>query len=124
MRQQPAIDCERTCASRRSGGFSGCSRRERNWKQAEMADKAAPFDPYAIVTALERRRVSYVLVGGLARVIHGADEVTHDVDVTPALRPRNLERLREALEQLGSRPHVGDAVDLATAAAETGVIRF
>lgn len=36
----------------------------------------APFDPYALLRALERHQVAYVLIGGLARVLHGSDEVT------------------------------------------------
>jgi hypothetical protein len=67
-----------------------------------MADGAA-FDPYAIIAALERHRVSYVVIGGLARVIHGADESTHGLDVTPSLRDENLRRLNLALVDLGAR---------------------
>jgi hypothetical protein len=58
------------------------------------------FDPYAILAALERRRVSYVLIGAFARVIHGADEITDGVDIAPSLRTENLRRLGLALEEL------------------------
>jgi len=67
-----------------------------------MADNTLPFDPYAILAALERRRVSYVLVGGFARVIQGSDEITDGLDLVPSLRPENLRRLALALEDLGA----------------------
>jgi hypothetical protein len=89
-----------------------------------MPENVAPFEPHAIVAALERLRVSYVIIGGLARVIHGADEITHDVDITPSLRPRNLDRLKEALEQLEAVPNDGNTIDLGTTWADTAVIAF
>lgn len=66
-----------------------------------MADGSA-FDPYAIIAALERHRVGYVVIGGLGRVIHGADEITHGLDVTPSLRDENLRRPSLALADLGT----------------------
>jgi hypothetical protein len=59
-----------------------------------------PFDPFAILTALERQRVAYVLIGGFARVIQGTDELTHGLDLTPSLRAENLRRLALALAEL------------------------
>jgi hypothetical protein len=59
-----------------------------------------PFDPYAILAALERQRVSYVLIGGLARVIQGTEELTHGLDLAPSLRAENLRRLGLALDEL------------------------
>jgi hypothetical protein len=47
--------------------------------------------------------VAFVVIGGLARVIEGADEVTRGVDVTPSTKPDNLRRLAEALDELGVR---------------------
>jgi hypothetical protein len=61
------------------------------------------FDPRGLLAALDRNYVSYVLIGGLARVIRGTDEITHGVDVCPSLRPDNLERLGQALEELDAR---------------------
>ena len=62
-----------------------------------------PFDPLAIVAAFERQGASYVLVGGLARVLQGADELTRGVDLTPSLREKNLERVEAALEYLDAQ---------------------
>ena len=61
------------------------------------------FDPRGLLAALERNYVSYVLIGGLARVIRGTDELTAGVDVCPSLRPENLERLGRSLEELEAR---------------------
>jgi hypothetical protein len=64
-----------------------------------MAERP-PFDPYTILAALERRRVSYVAIGAFARVVQGAEEITRGIDVVPAIRAENLRRLRLALEDL------------------------
>jgi hypothetical protein len=55
-----------------------------------------------ILAALDRHRVSFVVVGGLARVIHGTGETTADVDIVPSSRPENLCRLSAALEEIGA----------------------
>ncbi len=65
-----------------------------------MADQASEFDPYALLGALEARRVSYVVIGAFARVIEGTGEVTDGLDVTPSMREDNLSRLAKALGDL------------------------
>lgn len=63
------------------------------------------FDPYAILAALERERTTYILIGAFARVIHGADEITRGLDLTPSTRDENLRRLDGALGAINaSRP--------------------
>lgn len=76
------------------------------------ARRQTRFDPYAILEALERERVTYVLIGGLARVIEGSDEVTRGVDLTPSTRPENLRRLELALRSLDAHPKDGRALSL------------
>ena len=66
-----------------------------------MSDQAL-FDPYALFEALDRERVSYVVVGGFARVVHGSGETTRGLDIVPSLRPENLRRLARALQGLGA----------------------
>ncbi len=58
------------------------------------------FDPLAMLAALERNRVSYVIIGAFAGVIQGTDEITRGLDITPSLRPENLNRLATALADL------------------------
>jgi len=65
--------------------------------------EARPFDPEAILRALERHGVDYVLIGGLAASLHGSPHVTTDVDITPARDWKNLERLSTALEEMDAR---------------------
>jgi hypothetical protein len=60
-----------------------------------------PFDPRALLGVLDRHRVAFIVIGGLARVIEGADEVTRGVDITPSAKPENLRRLADALDELG-----------------------
>jgi hypothetical protein len=61
------------------------------------------FDPYALFEALDRERVSYVVVGGFARVVHGSAETTDGLDIVPSLREENLRRLARALDELDAR---------------------
>jgi hypothetical protein len=61
------------------------------------------FDPRAILAALERNYVDYVVLGGLGRVIRGADEITYGVDIAPSFARDNLARLAQALDQLDAR---------------------
>ena len=62
-----------------------------------MAVEGGRFDPLAVIRAFERERASYVLIGGLARVLQGADELTYGVDLAPSVRGANLERVQAAL---------------------------
>ncbi len=62
--------------------------------------KQTSFDPYALLGALNGERVSYVVVGGFARVVHGSGETTAGLDIVPSLREENLRRLGRVLEQL------------------------
>jgi hypothetical protein len=61
---------------------------------------APRFDPYAILEALEGRRVAYVLIGGFARVVQGTEELTRGLDLAPSLRDENVRRLALALDDL------------------------
>ena len=60
-----------------------------------------PFDPRALLGVLDRHHVAFIVIGGLARVIEGADEITRGVDITPSTKPENLRRLADALDELG-----------------------
>ena len=60
------------------------------------------FDPYAMFDALERHEVGYVVIGALARVIHGSGESTCGLDIAPSLLSKNLHGLVAALSELGT----------------------
>jgi hypothetical protein len=68
-----------------------------------VAVEGSGFDPRGLLAGLHRNYVNYVLIGGLARVIRGTDEITGGVDICPSLRPDNVERLRGALADLEAR---------------------
>jgi hypothetical protein len=66
------------------------------------------LDPGPILAALERHRVSYVLIGGFAAQQHGALRPTEDIDITPAADAENLARLAAALRELDAHIRVSD----------------
>jgi hypothetical protein len=59
-----------------------------------------------IFRALNRARVRYLLVGGLAVVAHGYVRMTADVDLIVDLEEKNLARALEVFRKLGYRPRV------------------
>lgn len=66
----------------------------------------ADFDPRAIFDVLDRHEVRYVLIGGMAAILHGAAHVTTDVDVVPQDARDNLQHLSAALKELNARIRV------------------
>ena len=65
-----------------------------------MAKARATLDPYGLLQALDRHRVTYVVIGGFARIVQGTEEMTYGLDITPSLREQNLERLGQALREV------------------------
>ena len=65
-----------------------------------MADA---FDPIAVLQALDRQRVTYIVIGALGRVISGSDELTDGIDIVPSTREENLRRLGVALDDLNAQ---------------------
>src|SRR5262245_55271583 len=65
-----------------------------------MPPEAPEFTPGLILEVLKRHRVDFVLIGGLAGVIHGSSYPTYDVDVAYGRSGENLERLASALREL------------------------
>jgi hypothetical protein len=62
-----------------------------------------PFDPIAILQALDAHRVGYIVIGALGRVIHGSDELTDGIDIVPSPKDENMRRLGLALDDLNAR---------------------
>ena len=91
-----------------------------------MAGGSEEFDPRAILAALERSYVDYVLIGGVARVLRGSSEITRGVDVCPSFAAGNLERLAQAAHELESgttrRARAGFD-ELALASEELGALK-
>ncbi len=59
-----------------------------------------------LVRALNSARVEYIVVGGVAVVIHGYGRVTFDLDIVIRLRPSNIHAAFRALDSLGYRPRI------------------
>jgi hypothetical protein len=69
----------------------------------------APLDPECILRVLAEHKVDYVLIGGLAAVVHGSPAMTNDVDIVPRRESSNLANLAEALRSLEARLRVVDS---------------
>ena len=61
------------------------------------------FDPERMLSVLAAEGVQFVLIGGMAAILHGDVGVTVDLDVVPDRDAANLERLARALRTLGAR---------------------
>lgn len=59
-----------------------------------------------IFQALNEREVKYVLVGGLAVVMHGHVRLTMDIDLVVALDQDNARRAVDVLQSLGMKPRI------------------
>ena len=90
--------------------FLSPERRVQRALKASSSDR--PFDPFAILAALERRHTAYVVIGAFARIIQGAEETTDGVDIAPSVRGGNLRRLTLALNDLDAARADGQAVSL------------
>lgn len=62
-----------------------------------------PLQAGELLQILDRNRVRYVLIGGLAATVHGATRVTFDIDLVPEWTEANLERLAAALREADAR---------------------
>jgi hypothetical protein len=70
-----------------------------------------PLQADAILACLEKQGVRYVLIGGLAAILHGSPQVTFDADICPARDLDNLERLAAALRDMSARIRTPDVQD-------------
>jgi uncharacterized nucleotidyltransferase DUF6036 len=61
------------------------------------------FRPAALLQRLVAGEVDFVVVGGLAAVVHGSATITRDLDITYAPEADNLDRLGRVLVDLGAR---------------------
>lgn len=70
------------------------------------------LDAEGIVSLLNRHGVRYVVIGGMAAVLHGSPRTTEDIDITPATDRGNLERLAAALKEADARLLVSGSDEL------------
>jgi len=62
-----------------------------------------------LFACLDRHGVEYVLIGGLAAVLHGSPLPTLDADICPSRTRENLERLAAALVEIDARIRTPEA---------------
>jgi len=72
------------------------------------------FDPLGLLAAIQRRHVSFILIGALARITQGTDELTNGVDITPWMRPTTLGNLELALADVNARRADGQPLSFDT----------
>lgn len=64
-----------------------------------------------LFAALDRHKVDYLLIGGLAVSLHGVERATMDVDITVGMNPQNLHALIEVARELKLTPVLPVALD-------------
>jgi predicted nucleotidyltransferase len=82
-----------------------------------MAIERPPLHADEILKRLTARGVDFVVIGGIAAVLHGSAQSTHDLDICYATDRGNLVALGDVLVELGARlkgvddppPFVADA---------------
>lgn len=57
-----------------------------------------PQNNAALVRALVDAKVEFIVIGGVAAILHGVSRVTSDLDISAPLTEENLQRLLRALE--------------------------
>lgn len=60
-----------------------------------MVDQFKEF--LEVFKALGRQNVEYVLIGGVAVILHGMERLTRDIDIIVKMSPENIDKLRKAL---------------------------
>lgn len=81
-------------------------------------------------------KIDFILIGGFAGVVHGATQVTQDLDICAVLSDDQIEKLREALKDLSpihrmnksaeisflDKPQKGEAVQNLYLQTEAGIL--
>lgn len=68
------------------------------------ASTLRPLRPEPLIAALLEHGVGFIVVGGYAVAAHGFPRATKDIDICPDPSDENLERLANALMELGATP--------------------
>lgn len=65
-----------------------------------------PNPIHKVLSTLAKHQVQFLLMGGQACVFYGAAEFSRDTDIVILLDPRNLDRLKQAVDDLQAKPTV------------------
>lgn len=69
------------------------------------------FEVHEIFSVLDRAGARYVVVGGLAVILHGHIRLTQDLDLVIDLQSGNCARALKALEDIGMKPRLPVAME-------------
>lgn len=61
---------------------------------------------YDIAREFQKENIRYLIVGGVAVIVHGYGRLTHDIDLVVQLEPDNLIKAFGALARCGFRPNI------------------
>jgi len=53
-----------------------------------------------VLKALNKHEVDYILIGGVAVILHGMERLTRDIDIFVKLNKKNIKKLRTALRSV------------------------
>ena len=67
---------------------------------ATVEEAVPPLDVRRVLEVLNGHGVDYLIVGGLAARLYGAERLTKDIDLVPRSDAANLDRLAGALPEL------------------------
>lgn len=76
-----------------------------------------------VLAALERERVDYIVIGGVAVNLHGLARATEDIDLFIAPVGENIDRLRRALHSVYDDPSI-DEITAADLCGEYPAVRY
>jgi hypothetical protein len=62
-----------------------------------------PLRADELLARLTARGIDFVVIGGIAAILHGSAQATYDLDICYATDPGNLEILGDLLVELGAR---------------------
>jgi transcriptional regulator with XRE-family HTH domain len=71
------------------------------WEIADRRGDRPILEAGPMLDALDRNRVDFVVIGGVAGLAHGSAYPTYDLDIACSRDPMNLERLAAALREIG-----------------------
>jgi len=77
----------------------------------------------ALLAAMERENVRYVMVGSMAMAANGLVRATRDIDLIVASDEHNIERLRAALRSVFNDPSI-EEIDADELAGEYPVVQY
>lgn len=65
-----------------------------------------------LVEVLEKYKVDYMFVGGVAATIYGSERLTEDLDIMARDKPDNHERLAAALNEIGAFSDIAEKAEV------------